>query len=147
MVLPRYELKTEKSRLFFEFMSEGHQVEILKIIKFCRTDFSGMYNLAFGDKGLTNGEIDDTSVSNNGDARKILATVVDAVCIFSDKYPNAWIYAIGSTQLRTRLYRMGIAKSLLDINKDFEIYGMIGNGWYPFVKNEAYEAFLIKKND
>jgi hypothetical protein len=33
----------------------------------------------------------------------VLATVMAAVVAFTEKYPNAWIYARGSTTARTRL--------------------------------------------
>jgi hypothetical protein len=63
-----------------------------------------LYNLAFGDKDHSTGEIDDKVISNNGDSEKVLATVVATVYAFTDKYPETWIYATGSTKARTRLY-------------------------------------------
>lgn len=62
MKLPRYELKAEKSLTVFEFISEGPKGETPKLIKFSETTLKGFYNLAFGDKNLDSGEIDDTIV-------------------------------------------------------------------------------------
>ena len=100
-----------------------------------------MYNLAFGDKNPGTGDIDDKVVSNNGDSEKVLATVVATVYAFSDKYPDSWIFATGSTKARTRLYRIGIAKYLEEIKSDFEIYGLIENEWELFRKEVEYDAF------
>jgi len=85
------------------------------------------------------------SISNNGDSEKILATVVAAVYAFTDYYPNCFVYAIGSTKARTRLYRMGITKYLKEITKDFHIYGLHNNEWESFEKEIEYEAFLAKR--
>ena len=44
-----------------------------------------VYNIAFGDKDNTTGNIDDTIISNNGDSEKVLATVAATVYAFIDK--------------------------------------------------------------
>lgn len=85
MKLPRYELKAEKSLMVFEFMSEGSKGQIPNLIKFSETSLKRVYNLAFGDKDLETGDIDDTVISNNGDSERVLATVVSAVYAFTDK--------------------------------------------------------------
>jgi hypothetical protein len=105
----------------------------------------GVYNLAFGDKDLATGEIDDTVISNNDDSEKVLATVVATVYAFTDKYPDTWIYATGSTKSRTRLYRIGIARFLLEVYKDFEVLGERNNDWEVFQKDVEYESFLVRK--
>ena len=118
MKLPRYELKAEKSLMVFEFISEGTKGQIPKLIKYSVTNLKDTYNLAFGDKNPETGEIDDNVVSNNGDSEKVLATVVATVYAFSDKYPDSWIFATGSTKARTRLYRMGITRYIDEIEHD-----------------------------
>ena len=85
MKLPRYELKAEQELFVFEFVSEGPNGRILKLIKFGETAIENVYNLAFGDKDLLTGEFDDNIVSNNGDSEKVLATVVSAVYSFTDR--------------------------------------------------------------
>ena len=84
MKLPKYELTAEKSLMVFEFTSEGTKGRIPKLIKFSETHLKDFFNLAFGDKSLDTGEIDDLSVSNNGDSDRVLATVVSAVYAFTD---------------------------------------------------------------
>ena len=106
-----------------------------------------MHNLAFGDKDHTTGEIDDTVISNNGDSEKVLATVVATVYAFTDKYPDATIYATGSTKARTRLYRMGITKYFLEATKDFEILGERIDDWETFKKMLNTMDFSLKEKN
>lgn len=101
------------------------------------------YNLGFGDKDETTGQIDDEIVTNNGDSEKVLATVASTLYIFMEKFPDAMVFATGSTKARTRLYRIGISNNLIEIQEDFEIYGLAENKWQNFQKQTAYEAFLI----
>ena len=144
MKLPKYELKGEKALTVFEFVSDGPQGKIPKLIKYSKTSEKDIYNLAFGNKNI-NGEIDDLAVSNNGDSEKILATVVSTVYRFTEKHPERIILATGSTKARTRLYRMGITKYIPEIKKDFEVFGFKDDGWHPFRKDIEYEAFLAKR--
>ncbi|WP_318013226.1 DUF6934 family protein [Riemerella anatipestifer] len=118
----------------FEFTSEGQKGLIEKLVRFQETNVKNVYNLAFGDKDLTTGDIDDKVISNNGDSEKVLATVAATLYAFTDKYPNAWIYATGSTKSRTRLYRMGITKFLSEVTEDFEVLGEKDEDWFPFKK-------------
>ena len=105
MKLPRYELTAEESMAVFEFTSQGPKGSIVKLIKYSETNLKDMYNLAFGDKNMETGDIDDHVVSNNGDSEKVLATVVASIYAFANEYPDAWVYATGSTKARTRLYQ------------------------------------------
>ena len=128
----------------FEFLSEGPKGKIQKLIQFALVNQDNYYNLAFGDKNPITGEIDDITVTDNGDSEKVLATVVAAVYAFCDKHPKAWIYATGSTAARTRLYQMGINKYFDIVEEDFEIFGASENEWERFEKNKNYQAFVVQ---
>lgn len=141
----RYELKAEKALLVFEFISTGPRGEIAKLVQYSETNLKDFYNLGFGDKNAHTGEIDDRVISNNGDSQKVLASVAATVYAFTDRYPDAWIYATGSTKARTRLYRIGITNNLTEILQDFELYGLRVGEWEEFTKGVAYEAFLVKR--
>jgi len=145
MKLPRYQLKSSESLSTYEFVSEGTKGKISKIIQYTPTNLKGVYNLAFGDKDKNTGQIDDLVISNNGDSEKVLATVIASVYAFTDKYPDSYIYASGSTSARTRLYRMGISKYLEEVIADFEIYGEINDQWEDFEKGKDYLSFLVKR--
>ena len=145
MKLPRYELKAEKSLMVFEFTNDGPKGKIPKLIKFSETTLKGFYNLAFGDKNLETGDIDDNIVSNNGDSEQVLATVVSAVYSFTAEENEAWVYATGSSKSRTRLYRMGITKYLDEVKHDFLVFGLQNGEWEDFTKGIDYTAFLVKR--
>ena len=145
MKLPRYQLKTGDKLTIFEFFSDGPKGRIPKLVQFTPSNLKDLYNLAFGDKDHKTGLINDTIISNNGDSEKVLATVVATVYAFTDKYPDAWAYATGSTKSRTRLYRRGINKYLSEVKGDFEVYGEINEEWEPFKENVEYDGFLVKR--
>jgi len=145
MKLPKYPLASSNKLMTFEFISEGKNGLIHKLVQYQPTNLKDVYNLAFGDKDHTTGDIDDSVISNNGDSEKVLATVVATVYAFTDKYPNTWIYATGSTKSRTRLYRMGIAKFLSEVKEDFEVLGERNGEWETFKKTVEYEGFLVRR--
>lgn len=145
MNLQNYPLSAEDDLATFEFISEGPKGLIRKLIQFTPTNLQGFYILAFGDKDNETGQIDDLAISNNNDTEKILATVVATVYAFTDKNTDVWVYATGSTKARTRLYRMGINKYLVEASKDFEILGQKEKHWENFEKNTNYDGFLIRR--
>ncbi len=145
MRLPKYHLKAESRFTRFEFISEGNKGVIRKLIEFQATSEPGVYNLAFGDKDQTTGEINDLAVSNNGDTEKVLATVIGALYVFFDNYPTAYVYATGSTKARTRLYRIGITKFYEEIKDDFYLYGEVGDDFSRFEIGKEYDGFLAQR--
>lgn len=145
MKIEKYSLKSESNFTVFEFISEGPNGLIRKLIQFQKTNQPNLYNLAFGDKNLETGELDDIVISNNGDNEKVLATVVDSLYAFFDKYPYASVYVTGSTSARTRLYRMGINRFYEEMVQDFILYGQVGNIFYEFEKDKDYTGFLTER--
>ena len=145
MNLPKYDIRTGETVFIYEFTSEGDKGSIQKMIDFQHTNLKDFYNLAFGDKDTITGEIDDKVVSNNGDMEKVLATIVAAVYSFTDLFPNAWIYAEGSTPTRTRLYRINITKYLSIIKEDFELRCLLNGEWVEFSPTVNYQGFVVKR--
>ena len=145
MKLARYEIKSDESKTTYKFLSEGPKGKIEKIIQFSLVNDEDLYNLAFGDKDPKTGEINDRTITDNGDSEKVLATVISALYTFCDKFPDSWIYATGSTAARTRLYRMGITKYFDIVEADFHIYGQTFNEWERFKKGKTYEAFVVQR--
>lgn len=145
MKVEKYHLKSGTEFTRFEFISEGPKGAIRKLIEFQNTNNPDVYNLAFGDYNSTTQEIDDLSVSNNGDTEKVLGTVVAAVYAFLNEYPEVYVYATGSTKARTRLYRMGITKFYDQMNKDFYLYGQVGDDFVEFEIGIEYEGFLAQR--
>lgn len=143
MKLPRYPVAMSREKMTFEFVSEGKKKRILKVVQYDAIGLHNVYNLAFGDKDPLTGEIDDEVISNNGDRDKVLATVAATVYEFTSQYPDARIYVTGSTEARTRLYRMGISGLLDEIANDFVVLGELGGSWEMFKSNTEYVSFLV----
>ena len=143
---PKYLYKSEDLLLYYEFVSLGPNGTIKKIVEYTETSTKNVYNLGFGDYDEYTKRINDLSVTNNGDSLKVLTTVASTVYAFTEKYPEAWILATGSTAIRTRLYRMGITNNLTEISEDFKVFGYTEKGiWEEFIVGEDYEAFLLTK--
>ena len=78
MQLPRYQYKTNNSFLDYEFISEGPNGRIKKIIRFTQISTT-VFNIGFGDLDEETGEISDVAITNNNDSRKVLATVAATI--------------------------------------------------------------------
>lgn len=129
----------------FEFVSLGLNGNVAKVVRYSEINVKGFYNLGFGDKDPITGFVSDLTVTDNGDSRKVLATVAAALYVFTNYHSEATVIATGSTQARIRLYRMGITINLKAIEKDFTILGLTEKGWQPFSKNITYGAFLVRR--
>jgi hypothetical protein len=145
MHLDRYPVITGKDSMTFEFTSEGRFGKVEKMVDYTPFGAPGFYNLCFGDKNSVTGVIDDLVVTNNGDSKKVLATVASTLYTFTEAYPDALIFAKGATIARTRLYRMGIANNYDMIKNDFKILGSKNGCWLPFQKNIEFDQFLAKR--
>jgi hypothetical protein len=141
----RYEVEVDESVSIFEFISEGRNGKVKKLVRYSRTNVKNMYNLGFGDKDEQTGMIDDKVITDNGDSEKVLATVAATIYAFTAENPKVYVYITGSNEARTRLYRMGIVKYLELINEDFEVRGLQNNAWRPFKPNGNYKAFLVNR--
>ena len=122
MFVPQYDLKVDESFKLFKFVSVGSKGKITKIVEFTKIS-DNFYNLGFGDLDEITGEASDLKVSNNGDAENVLATVAECINIFLKNHSESLVYATGSTDSRTRLYRIGITKYLDEISESYEIFG------------------------
>ena len=145
MKLDWYELKSDDQLTTFTFLSEGPKGKIEKLIQFSLVNQNGLYNLAIGNKNSETGEIDDLSVSNNGDTDKVLATVVASLYAFFEYHPDAYVYATGSTLARTRLYRVGITRFFEEMEQDFYLYGQTKDGLTKFEAGKEYVGFLAQR--
>ena len=112
MMDDRYDVKTSPSIEAFEFDSVGPRGIVKKVVSYTEINIKDFYNLGFGDKDALTGFISDLSVTNNNDSKKVLSTVVATLYAFTDNHLGATIIATGSTEAKTRLYRMGISNNL-----------------------------------
>jgi hypothetical protein len=130
----------------FDFTSIGRNGAIAKRIAFTGTEWDKVYNLAFGDIDV-NGEMDFYSISDNGDKNKILATIAKVIGDYTKQFPDRLILFTGSTEERTRLYRMAVGMHLEELSNTFEIYAFVDKAIVPFTKNMKINAFLVKRKN
>jgi hypothetical protein len=148
MQIELYEYKIDQQHLDYEFFSDGIKGKIRKVVRFTLGHSNGIpfYTLGFGDWNEEMNAIDDFAITNNADVEKVLATVGAIVVDFTTRFPDAVIYAEGSTPSRTRRYQMGINKAWNEIHDAYDIYGVKMNEIIePFAKNVNYEAFWLKR--
>ena len=138
-----YKFKRDENALFFEFQSVSKEKTINKVIAYTSFEHQpDIFNLALGDI-LESGEVSDMTISNNSDLEKIIATVVQTIFLFFEKYPKNFVYFKGSTDIRTRLYRIVIARELEEANQFFKIYGISNTLIERFELNRSYDSFVI----
>ncbi len=146
MNLPRYAYYASADQQYFSFYSEGPNGRIKKVVVYSKmSNEPEVYNLAFGDENPDTHQINDDVRSNNNDRDLVLATVAITVNEFSEKHGNHYIYAVGGTPARTRLYQMSISRLIDEIRQDFEILGYKDDNWHEFETNVNYEAFLVRR--
>lgn len=146
MNLEKYMVASSKDYKSYEFFSEGPNGRIKKVIVFSKpaNRQENIFNLAFGDWNEKQKKLNDRVISNNNDREKILATVASSVLEFIEHYPDAIVYAEGSTPSRTRLYQMGISAYFFEITQWLEVYGFRFGNWEAFQLGQNYEAFAVK---
>jgi hypothetical protein len=131
---------------YYEFYSNGPNGKIKKVIQYQQVSSDEeIFNLGFGDVDIESGQVNDLSVSNNQDTKRVLITVAKTILEFMEEHPTAIIIAKGSTPSRTRLYQMSIAQFWDEIKGIFEVKGLIDNEWKSFKKGQNFEAFFIFK--
>ena len=138
-------LETSSNGSVFLFNSTGPKGEIKKIVQFSPVGSLGIYNLAFGNL-KNDGRIDDSTINDNKDRNKILATVAFTVFEFTVRHPENYVFFTGSSDQRTRLYRMALTVNLEELASTFDIWGLLpGSRFEPFQKRRNYHGFLIKR--
>ena len=133
----------------YKFISIGKK-QIVKLVQFKPTTEKNIVNLGFGDQ-LPNGNIDDKSISDNGDILKVFATVIRIAYDFSTRFPSLKIIFTGSTPERTNLYNRILRMYYAEFSKDFFITAFIEKRETIFEvdfdpeNSIGYTAFLIKR--
>lgn len=149
MNLAKYDYNTDPTYTSFTFQSDGPKGIIEKVVNyqmipdFVLPDGRQVINLGFGDWDAKNKKVDDSTISNNNDRDKVLATVAATVLEFTDKHGNLPIFAQGSSAAKTRLYQMGINANRSEVEKLFIVLGLLNGRWLKFDSGINFEAFLV----
>ena len=144
-----HEVRVRGNSFDYEFTSSGPNGLIKKVVEFRRLSMPTnvqIFNLAFGDVNPKTQKMDDLVVTDNKDTVKVLATVAHIVTDFTEQYPDAIIFAKGSTEARNRLYQMAIVKYWSEIKELFDVYGELRNGLFiKFISGINFTAFYAMR--
>ncbi|NII26514.1 hypothetical protein HB364_15600 [Pseudoflavitalea sp. X16] len=177
----RYHLQEQKSEqdLKFFFISKGQQ-DVVKVIQysFIQKIFDkSVYNLGFGDYDIVMDTIIDDVNTNNGDAFKVLNTVLSTIPLFFENYEGCVLMVQGSDgrpefieicrqkcvkkckdecknfNRRINIYSYYVNKSYEQLAVDYQFFGGLKNG-EGYTVLEAYKVgkkydsvLLVKRND
>lgn len=131
------------------FVRKGN-TEIVKMVDFTSMENPNIFNLCFGDLTL-DGQIDDFVISNNGDMKRVLATVIYIAADFLIRNPKASLHFTGSTITRTSLYQRILKTYYKQLSAEFAIFASIKSGnrlkqvKFNPDSRVAYTYFLITK--
>ena len=139
-----YLFKSDNAEYTYRFESVSDEKRIQKLVLLTETDNPTIVNLALLDE-MADGELSDTSVSDNDDMRTVLATVFRIAADFLNRNPNYSITFRGSDDRRNRLYRIVISREIDRLISSYEVYGFNGQTFSLFKNNEVYHGFLIRR--
>jgi len=103
------------------------------------------YNIEFGDFKFDIDDLDDRSITDNGDMRKVLRTVVATLDIFFTEFPNDKIHIDGSDPIRHAYYHKLIRDHLTVILKHYQVQGYVENRIEKFRINVEYDFIIVSK--
>lgn len=138
-----YPFEASGDYLYFRFESCSSGCTIPKIVEFEEIEI-GTFNLAFGDVD-SQGRLNDSVVSNNGDMEKVLATVVQTVLTFLEAYPGRRVYFSGNSPARNRLYRAILSRDIENWSDIFEVEGVTEGERIAFRKDVNFEGFIVQR--
>lgn len=141
MINKYYRFLGEENNTLYYFQSEGKQGKVIKVVQFA-LDNDNFWNLGFGD--LQNIEVNDTILTNNHDAAKVLGTVARIIYRFFEQYPNETVVIKPVDEKRKRLYNLIFQRHFKEINEDFEIIGILGYKIEPYSISQNYDFFIVK---
>ena len=128
-----------KTHYYFE--SIGEKDKIVKIVVFTFSE-NYVWSLGFGDLG-NDGFIDDSVVSNNQDARKVLQTVAKIAFDFLAQNPTETLEIEPVDYKRKQLYNNIFQRYFQDINTLFNVWGTLNGKDETYTPSNFYDIFKI----
>lgn len=141
MNYPPYPFESLPDGLTYAFESRSNERTIQKYVIFTPIN-SRCYNLALVDLE-EDGQLSDTSISNNDDLERVLSTVIQIILTFFNHNPDCKLSFAGSTPERTRLYRIVINKYIDNFSSYLSVEGISPEQHREtFKPNRPYVSFV-----
>lgn len=139
-----YPFVLNEGKTHYHFQSTGKRGVFEKAIAFSPLN-DNVYNLALLDFDPATGEYSDDTITDNGDMREVLATVLKIALKFLAQNPYQTVFIQGNSDSRTRLYQIALGKLFPDVNAFLLIKGYKNGQWSDFEPNGSFESFLIER--
>ena len=140
---PFYNLKVLHDGCRFDFLSVGY-TPTHKAIIFDETEMPFLYSLTLAEVQW-DGKLSTCINNSNADVKSTMATVFNAIEIFTANNPRAIVGFKGNTEAKTRLYRIAIARDPDKFLDKFLIWGIRSQTGKreSFKPDQPYEFFLV----
>ena len=137
-----YAFTTHSTETSFAFISEGPRGRLPKLVTFEPTDVESVFTVGLftGTAVERDPERHQRDRTDNGDARRVVDTVIAAIDRFLDRFPDRWVTYDGYfggrfDPVRMRLYRMAITANLAYLQTRVTMYGILPDE----VSHELYD--------
>jgi hypothetical protein len=144
MIYEPYTLDISEYDTCFSFQSIGKNGMVKKMIYFSPNG-EDMFNLTLVDIDPKTGKENDKSRTNNGDLPAIMATVVTAMLLFLETYPDKMIYFKGNSKEREKLYQIQTNIFYPALQEKLTVLGELNCYWYDFEANIPFENFIVAR--
>ncbi|WP_342088350.1 DUF6934 family protein [Dyadobacter sp. OTU695] len=139
-----YPFVLNEGKTHYHFQSIGKRGVFEKAIEFSPLN-DNVYNLALLDFNPETGEYSDDTITDNGDMREVLATVLKIALQFLAQNPYQTVFIQGNSDSKTRLYQIALGKLFPDVHVFLLIKGYKNGQWSDFEPNGSFESFLIER--
>jgi hypothetical protein len=146
MIYEPYTLHISEYDTRFSFQSIGKKGTVEKVIYFSPNE-EGMFNLGLVDVDPITGTESDESITNNGDLPAVMATVVTAMLLFLETYPDDMIYFKGNCEGREKLYQIQTNIFYPALQEKLTVLGEVNCYWYDFEANIPFENFIVARKE
>ena len=100
--------------------------------------------MALGDIDEITEKPDFLKASNNGDLKKVIATIFGIGIDFFKQYPNSVVHFLGNEARKTKFYHRIIANNLEEFSQFFKIFGVLSpKEMENFNPEKEYISFSI----
>lgn len=124
----------------FAFQSEGVKGKVIKVIQFERSK-DGKWNLGFGD--WKKGKVEDSVMTNNQDALKVIRTVANATIDFLKEHPQSIVKIEPVDDRRKQFYNLIFKRHYKSIEPIFLVKGFLKDEIEIYNPRKFYDNFEI----
>lgn len=126
----------------FHFMSMGVQGQVERVISFQELRMASHCYYQLETRTLQG--IDGAcALTGNGDKKRMLLTIACIILHYLQQYPHRYVFLMGHTEARTRLYQQSLLPLLQGAAAAPLVFGFNGLQWESFQPKQYYHAFII----